>query len=268
MRVIILCAGMGTRMVTMSSQFHKTLIPINGNPLIERHIQYLKSKGIDDITVILGHRAEDFFYLKKKYGIEYRVSDLYQTHNNYSSMLLAIDKLSDCIVAEGDLYITEDYIDYIDRNRNQYFVRATRPDRKEWGVLVDKDGRILELSNDSTGKDWELLGLSYWTGKDSHILKEELLLSGKNDYWDNSVGRIIDKISVYVTPVKEEFFFEFDSVEDILKCGLIENEQIAALCADNGLFEKINEKNYKLMKNGERYHLFVNNNKIKMEKYD
>ena len=54
MNAIILAAGMGTRLRPLTNDRPKCLVAVNGVPMVERQIQFLKEKGIDDITLISG----------------------------------------------------------------------------------------------------------------------------------------------------------------------------------------------------------------------
>ena len=51
MRAIILAAGMGTRLRPITLTTPKSLIEVAGTSLIERQIEFLRAKGIEDIIV-------------------------------------------------------------------------------------------------------------------------------------------------------------------------------------------------------------------------
>lgn len=65
MNAIILAAGMGTRLRPLTNDRPKCLVEVNGIPMVERQIQFLKEKGIDDITLISGYKAEALDFLKE-----------------------------------------------------------------------------------------------------------------------------------------------------------------------------------------------------------
>ncbi len=52
MKAIILAGGRGKRLRPITDKIPKPLIPINGKPLIERTIKYLKKYGITEIIII------------------------------------------------------------------------------------------------------------------------------------------------------------------------------------------------------------------------
>ena len=55
---------------------------MKGEILIERQIRQLKEAGIDDITVVVGYKAELFAYLAEKFAVEIVLNDDY---NHYYS---------------------------------------------------------------------------------------------------------------------------------------------------------------------------------------
>jgi dTDP-glucose pyrophosphorylase len=56
-RGVILAAGRGSRMAPFSERIPKPLLPICNVPLIQRQLQIMKSLGIHDIVVLVGHRG-------------------------------------------------------------------------------------------------------------------------------------------------------------------------------------------------------------------
>jgi len=53
----ILAAGRGTRMAPFSDSYPKPILPICNRPLIEHQIEIMKSVGITDIVILVGHKG-------------------------------------------------------------------------------------------------------------------------------------------------------------------------------------------------------------------
>ena len=106
MNAIILAAGMGTRLRPLTNDRPKCLVAVNGVPMVERQIQFLKEKGIDDITLISGYKAEALDFLKSKYGVDIVFTDRYATCNNINSLYIVRNRFHDTYVLEGDVYMT------------------------------------------------------------------------------------------------------------------------------------------------------------------
>lgn len=93
MNAIILAAGMGTRLRPLTNDTPKALVKVNGQPIIERQIEYLKEIGINDIIIMTGYLHEKFSYLSDKYGVKLIFNDKYDTYNNGYTMYLVREYL-------------------------------------------------------------------------------------------------------------------------------------------------------------------------------
>lgn len=77
-RAILLAAGLGTRLKPLTLKAPKPMLPLDGEPLIDHQIYYLKSHGIVDIVINLHHLG----YLIRKhvgdgscFGVSIRYSE-------------------------------------------------------------------------------------------------------------------------------------------------------------------------------------------------
>jgi NDP-sugar pyrophosphorylase family protein len=57
-KAVILAAGKGTRMGTLTSDLPKPMLPVNGVPVLERIVRNLAASGISDILIVTGYKAE------------------------------------------------------------------------------------------------------------------------------------------------------------------------------------------------------------------
>lgn len=56
MKAVILCGGLGTRLLPVTKKIQKVMVDIGGKPLLQYHIEWLAREGVRDIGV-------DLFYL-------------------------------------------------------------------------------------------------------------------------------------------------------------------------------------------------------------
>jgi choline kinase len=110
MQAVILAAGRGNRMRPLTDKTHKTLLPIDGAPLIDRLLTGLEALGIRRVLVVTGYRAEDVAaHLRHRFGhLELRFvhNEHYLTTNNIVSLALAFEHLAldeDLLLIEADL---------------------------------------------------------------------------------------------------------------------------------------------------------------------
>ena len=90
MKALILAAGFGSRLAPLTDSIPKSLVPVNGKPILFKQIENLYENGITDITVISGYRAnmleaavhDCFRDVKIIESVDYR-----DTNNMYSAYL-------------------------------------------------------------------------------------------------------------------------------------------------------------------------------------
>ena len=58
MKAIILAAGIGNRLGEYSNNKPKGLLEFNGKSLLQRHIEILKAKNINDIIIVTGFQSQ------------------------------------------------------------------------------------------------------------------------------------------------------------------------------------------------------------------
>ena len=215
MNAIILAAGMGTRLRPLTNDRPKCLVAVNGVPMVERQIQFLKEKGIDDITLISGYKAEALEYLKEKYGVDIVFNDRYDTCNNINSLYIVRDRFHDTYVLEGDVYMDKNVL-LSEVNKSSYFARNKKYDN-EWGLEVDENNRLVKI-NIGAGNGFQMSGISYWKAEDCKriIAHMEDVYASKdytNLYWDNMVLDIYPELDIYVQEI--DGIYEIDTPEEL-----------------------------------------------------
>jgi len=68
---MIPCAGRGSRMLSLTDDNPKAMLPLHNRPIISWHLDKLLHEGIKDVCIIVGYKKEklinyvDKFYSKK-----------------------------------------------------------------------------------------------------------------------------------------------------------------------------------------------------------
>lgn len=178
---IILAAGRGSRLRTVTEK-PKALLEIRGEVLIERLIEQLQAKGIDDITIVTGYRHKDFCYLEDKYDVELVYNKKWFCTNNIISFIKGFEAHSRAlsqygtIVLDGDIYINDESIIQTKIDHSGYYVEYSDDAEKcksEWIVKMvgAADRRIINVITDgSCDHGYVLRSLSVWTPFDFHTL--------------------------------------------------------------------------------------------------
>ena len=228
MRAILLAAGMGTRLRPLTLETPKSLIEINGKPLLERQVEFLKEKGINEIIVVTGYLNEKFEYLKEKYGVKLVFNDKYDIYNNIYSMYLVREYLADSYVIDADVYINRNFI-VTDINKSTYFSAYKRNVKNEWNLCFDENKMVndIEIIN---GDGFILSCVSYWSKNDGILIKdriEEALKTGDftNLYWDDIVKNNLKDLDVRIEEINDDDIYEIDNIEELnMVKSIVENK--------------------------------------------
>lgn len=218
MRAILLAAGMGTRLRPLTLTTPKSLVKVNGTPMLERQVEFLKEKGIDEIIVVTGYLNEKFEYLKEKYGVKLVHNDKYDVYNNIYTMYLVKDYLGDSYVMDADVYLNNNFIDE-NIKTSAYFSGYKEGFKNEWIIESDKNNKV---NNIIVGDDkgYILCGVSYWSEDDASTIVDKLEDAIENRdfenlYWDDIVKDNIERLDVKIRKIKSDDCFEIDSLEDL-----------------------------------------------------
>ena len=107
MKAILLAAGSGVRLGSLTKETPKALIDINGKTLLERQIIALQKNDINDIIVVTGPNS-DKFEIK---DVTYIHDSNYLDHDVLGTMMSVIDYMdSDVIISYTDIVFDEKII--------------------------------------------------------------------------------------------------------------------------------------------------------------
>ncbi len=229
MNAIILAAGMGTRLRPLTNYTPKALVKVNGEPIIEKQIKYLKDIGIEDITIVTGYLNQKFDYLVDKYGVKTIFNDKYDVYNNGYTMYLVKDILQNSYVLEGDVYLTRNFLQ-TDINESTYFAGKKENFINEWVLEFNNLNEVTNIKIDS-GTDYIMSGVSYWTTEDGRMIKtklEEIVENNsfENLFWDDLVKDNLQDFNIKISLIESTDWFEIDSIIDLEKAEGYEKRRV------------------------------------------
>ena len=240
MKVIILAAGMGSRLRPLTNDKPKCMIKLLGQTLIERQIKIFHSYGINDITIVTGYKSK----VVDIPDVNYVNNVNYETTNMNESLFCALEPSnSPILVTYGDivfepkivqqmLEITNDIRLAVRTDWKKYYQNRTMHPLSEAENVLIENGRILEirknisksLENQQIG---EFLGIALLSSDQIKILLEKY-----SDLKKNHVGTFHSSSSLsdaYLTDMLQEMincttvkpvftegkWFEIDTPEDL-----------------------------------------------------
>ncbi|MGL4951869.1 MAG: NTP transferase domain-containing protein [Mycoplasma sp.] len=221
---IILAAGRGSRMESLCDSTPKPLLKINGKPIIENIIETLNRSGINDITIVSGYLHDQLTYLKDKYQLQIIVNTNWENTNNTTSLISCIDKLSDTLIINGDVIITDEKIP------TEYSSSCTFAELNsnidEWAIELDNNENVISFNQQPTNYDgYYQREITILNNDMSNKIRSEILNFDKNEYYEFLVLLCSKKYNIPfgIHKIKRGSFFDIDKKDDFIKyCSLFE----------------------------------------------
>ncbi len=230
MNVVILAAGIGSRLRPYTETMPKSLVPLNGKAMLARIMEAFQGFPVERFFVVTGYREEQIraFFTQRSEPVSFLYNDRYSTAGNGYSLLVAEKALrgKPFFKVDSDLVFEPEIAQRLLSASGE--VRVTVDVREEMGeeemkVKVDKEGRIQAFSKAIPPKEaWgESIGIEYMTAWGSEMLFDELAAMMEEGLWDayyeEAYGRLARKgIHLTATQVLPHHkWYEIDNEEDL-----------------------------------------------------
>ena len=221
-RAVIIAAGQGKRLRPLTLSVPKSLVPVNGVPIVESAIRGLRANGITEIYIAVGYKKEQFAYLPEKYpGLTLVENPYFETANNISSVYVARAHLADAFILEADLLVQNPGVFDPRTERSGYLAFPGRGDGGEWGLTVE-NGVVTGCDPGEGGPGThQLIGVSRWLAEDGRRLarlaeKEFMEKSNGDIYWDNLPLLLYpDRFTLDVREIAPGDVTEIDNFHDL-----------------------------------------------------
>lgn len=234
MKAIILAAGKGTRMMPLTKNTPKCLLPLeNGSTVLETQLEALEKSGaVEEVVVVLGYLAEQVEAKIKgiKTGMKIKTvyNPFYDSANNLISLWCAQHEMnSDFVIINGDDVFHESVISKISEYKDDgvYVTVDLLKTYSEDDMKVKiQNNRIVRISkkiplDEAQG---ESVGIIRVKGESQGKACKEMLLNivkkeeGRNIFWLEVFNGIADN-GVTLTPfeISESDWAEVDFHADL-----------------------------------------------------
>ena len=161
MKALIFAAGKGTRLKPFTDHHPKALAPVNGIPLLERNINFLKEAGIRHFVINIHHYGQQIVeFLKKNdnFGCKIEISDetheLLETGGGLVFAKPFLENETNFLVMNADILTDMNINDFIDYHyKSEDFITLAVSDRTSSRKLLFNDELILRgWMNVTTGE--------------------------------------------------------------------------------------------------------------------
>ena len=242
LKVIILAAGMSSRLGKLTEQLPKSCLPIDGSiTMLERNFRILEKCGFESAVVVTGHASnviEDFVkHRDSSMHIETMRNSEFATKNNIYTCYLVREILdSNTLIMNSDLVISKRIIQLaVDRMKvsEKSFMMVdnhNQVDEESMKVYVNANGIITRVNKsldieESAGEYIGVLRLSETDVVEFVKSTDKILKNGETDlYYEDAIDRATDKLTVYCASTEGVLWTEIDTLSDYKVAMQIAND--------------------------------------------
>ena len=244
MKIIILAAGKGARLMPLTKNTPKPLIDLgNGNTLLEEQMERIIESGvIDEVVLVVGYlvgqiEAKVGSFANKNIKIKTIYNPFYDVSNNLVSLWFAKNEMEDdFMITNGDNIFTPDvFSSFVKENGEGIFLSTSVKEKyEEFDMKITLENDLVKMVSrkiDADQIDAESPGLSLIHGeKARRIFKRQLEMlirdeENINKFWLETFNALHDNgISVHPwefdgkTKWQEiDFHFDLDKTRELIK---------------------------------------------------
>lgn len=217
MKVIILAAGMGTR---LGLNIPKSLVEIEENrTILDNQIENLiKYINIKDITLVVGYKKELLINKYKKLNCVFNPD--YKETNTAKSLSIALEQgiKDDILWLNGDIVFEEGILKQVCQNSDINFicVKNEKIGKEEVGYTVDRYGNVDRISKSLSTGLGEAIGINFIKAENFSLLKSCLKKCDERDYFEKGMEIAIN-LGIKFRPldISKNFCIEVDFWDDL-----------------------------------------------------
>lgn len=227
MDVVILVAGIGSRLKEKTKEIPKCLVKINNKSILERQLEILNEFKFDTIYLVGGYKINKIKELLTK--LPYKNIVLldnfdYLTTNNMYSLSLVEPYLNghDFIWLNGDILFTKDVIQGMLECNNQNVIACIPNLYLNESMKIKTNGKqVIEISklikeNDYYATSIDIYLISKETSKNLFLTIKNWLLEDKNSWSELALNAILDK-QYFTYYIVNTPWIEIDTIDDYNK---------------------------------------------------
>ena len=158
MKALILAAGLGTRLAPITNDRPKSLVPVNGKPILMKQIENLHENGITDITIVSGYKADILEKAVHELYPEIKIIESvdYATTNNMYSAYIARESIGEngFLMMNADVFYDTSVITALLANTDDNAIVTDIGTYIEESMkVVEENGRLIKISKAITPED-------------------------------------------------------------------------------------------------------------------
>ncbi|GIM45665.1 nucleotidyltransferase [Collibacillus ludicampi] len=221
---VILCAGRGTRLGSLTADRPKCLLEIGGQTLLEKAIRQFYNNGVQRFVLVVGYQWEKIREKITNLSGEFVLvqNQNYRTTNTLVSLWHAKEYMSKGFwLLNGDVMFDEEILSRFDFGGSKIGVVPGRCEEEEVKVIINNEGVVVQLSKIASPDKalGEFIGLAYFDEKFSRKLIEclEWWMKRENvnsQYFEAAVECAMKEIPLHIADLSGLSCIEIDTIED------------------------------------------------------
>lgn len=237
MQAIILAAGMGKRLGSLTKDNTKCMVEVNGIKLIDRMLESLSNISLNRVIIVVGYQADNLInHIGKRYDdklhIEFITNKIYDKTNNIYSLALASKFLceDDTILLESDLIFEDKMLQLLVDHSDKNLALVAKYESWMDGTMVciDNDRRILNFvpkaafRYEDVNRYYKTVNIYKFSKEFSSNLYVPFLeayckVMGNNEYYEQVLGVLLQlhNSDLKALPITNEQWYEIDDVQDL-----------------------------------------------------
>lgn len=148
MKVVILAAGKGTRMLPLTEHIPKVLVPVLGKPFLGYLLQHLKLAGFSEFVLVGGYKIEKLKEFVMQYGINAIIVEQREQQGTAHALLQAkmFCGKEQFVVVNGDsLFSPEDLKELVRMHFTSCIVGKETDHPEKYGVLAVQGNKLVRI---------------------------------------------------------------------------------------------------------------------------
>lgn len=230
MQAILMAAGKGSRLGSMTTDIPKSFVEVKGKKLIDININMLKNHGINDIIIVTGCHAELFEQkFQSDNSIKLVYNPFYDFTNVLGSFFMGMNNLKeDFIYMHADTLCAPSILeDLLDSDADIALPVDTKPCDEEAMKVKCENGKIRYISKnlDPQTCNGEFIGVAKMKADVLGKLKKETIMLLRNkafsEYFEAAVQCLLDTAGFRTAFVDTDnrFWAEIDFIEDYIRAA-------------------------------------------------
>lgn len=228
MQAIIMAAGKGSRLGSLTAGKPKSFVEIKGKKLIDYNLKLLEKYGVDEIIIVTGYQCEIFEELTQDMkNVKFAYNPFYEMMNVLGSFYMGMNLLKDdFIYLHADTVCEPEIFEKLVKLDADITIPVDYKTCDDEAMKVRSEaGKITQITKQMPNElaDGEFIGMASFRkkvlpalrNKTKQLMKEKAFTA----YFESAIQRLIDEeeFDIKAVPTNGAFWTEIDFIGDYEK---------------------------------------------------